>query len=122
MNKNEAIYVQITGAEIPDCKVTVEMLNVLNIKEINRFVGDKGYDTNEIRSALKDMGIIPEIPNKRNRKNFFRFDKTVYKWRYRIENLFCKIKENRRLSMRFDKLDCTFMGFVAIALIKLKVC
>lgn len=122
MGKDDAICVQVTGAETHDSRVAVEMLNLLNVKSVNRFVGDKGYDTNKIRETLKDMGIAAEIPNKRNRKVQYRFDKTVYKWRYRIENLFCKIKENRRLSMRFDKLDQTFMGFIAMALIKLEVC
>jgi hypothetical protein len=41
---------------------------------------------------LKENDIYPEIPNKKNRKTPFRFDKTVYKWRRRIENLFQKLK------------------------------
>jgi transposase len=98
------------------------MMNFLNLDEIRRFVADKAYDTNKIRDFLKENDIQAEIPNKKNRETPFRFDKTVYKWRHRIENLFQKLKENRRLSMRFDKLDCTFMAFVAIALIKLEVC
>lgn len=122
MGKEEPIYLQITGANTNDAKPALEMLNVLNHKAVNRFVGDKAYDTNKIRQGLDDMGIKAEIPNKRNRKVPFRFDKTVYKWRYRIENLFCRIKENRRLSMRFDKLDTSFMAFIVLALIKLIVC
>lgn len=122
MGKDEPICVQISGAQMHDSKIAIEMINLLNDTEIERFVGDKGYDTNKIRDFLKSKNIKAEIPNKRNRKERCRFDKTVYKWRHRIENLFCKIKENRRLSMRFDKLDVTFMGFIAIALIKLEVC
>ena len=122
MGREDPLCVQITGAQTHDSKVAIEMLELLNKEEISRFVGDKGYDTDRIRSALKERDIAAEIPNKRNRKVKCRFDKTVYKWRHRIENLFCKIKENRRLSMRFEKLDCTFMGFIAMALIKLEVC
>ena len=122
MGASDAICVQISGAEKHDSKVAIEMINLLNEDAIDRFVGDKGYDTNKIRYCLKEKNIKAEIPNKGNRKKKYRFDKTVYKWRHKIENLFCKIKENRRLSMRFDKLDHTFMGFIAIALIKLEVC
>ena len=50
-----------------------------------------------------------------------RCDKTVYRWRHRIENLFCRLEENRRFAMRFDKLDVTLMGSIALALIKLEV-
>jgi transposase len=122
MGKEDAICVDITGAQVHDSKVVEEMMNFLNIDEIERFVADKAYDTNRIRNFLKKNDIHAEIPNKRNRKTRFRFDKTIYKWRHRIENLFQKLKENRRLCMRFDKLDCTFTAFIALALIKLEVC
>ena len=45
MSKDDAICVQISGAETHDSKVVAEMLNLLNTNEIDRFVGDKGYDT-----------------------------------------------------------------------------
>jgi transposase len=122
MGKEDVICADITGAQVHDSKQVEEMIMHLNLQEIERFVADRAYDTNKIREFLKKNSIYAEIPNKRNRKITLRFDKTVYKWRYRVENLFQKLKENRRLCMRFDKLDCTFMAFVAIALIKLQVC
>jgi len=122
MGAKDVICVDLTGAQVHDSKLAEPMLNHLNLKEIDRFVADKAYDSNKIRSFLNANEIYAEIPGKRNRKTRVRFDKTVYKWRYRVENVFQKIKENRRLCMRFDKLDVTFMAFVAIALIKLEVC
>ena len=122
MGEQDVICADITGAQVHDSKPVEEMMYHLNLEEIERFVGDKAYDSNKIRDFLKDNGIYAEIPSKSNRKIAPRFDKTVYKWRYRIECLFQKLKENRRLCMRFDKLDVTFMGFVAIALIKIQVC
>jgi len=35
--------------------------------------------------------------------------------------LFGKIKENRRLAMRFDKSDSAFLGFIVLALIKILI-
>ncbi|MDR2645563.1 MAG: hypothetical protein LBC04_00005, partial [Holosporaceae bacterium] len=96
----DAICVAVTGAQTHDSKVTEEMMNFLNLDEIRRFVADKAYD--KIR-VLKENDA--KIPNKRNRKNPFRLDKTIYKWRYRIENLLQKLKKNRRLCDY--KLDCT---------------
>jgi transposase len=122
MGRNDPICVQISGAQVNDSKLACEMMELLNVEAIERFVGDKAYDTNRIRDWLKDNNIAAEIPNKRNRKNKFRFDKTVYKWRHKIENLFGRMKENRRLAMRVDKLDTSFMGFIALSLIKLQVC
>ena len=122
MGSKDVICADITGAQVHDSKQAEPMLNYLNLREIDRFVADKAYDSNKIRAFLKNNEIYAEIPAKRNRKTHIRFDKTVYKWRHKIENLFQKIKENRRLCMRFDKLDVTFMAFVAIALIKLQAC
>jgi hypothetical protein len=39
-----------------------------------------------------------------------------------MENLFAKRTENRRLALRVDKLEATFAGFIALALIKMDVC
>jgi transposase len=122
MGKENVICANITGAQVHDSKQVEEMMNYLNLQEIERYVADGAYDSNKIRDFLKNNGIHAEIPNKKNRKTKFRFDKTVYKWRYRIECFFQQLKENRRLCMRFDKLDVTFMAFVAIAIIKLQVC
>jgi hypothetical protein len=36
----------------------------------------------------------------------------------RIENPFAKLKENRRLALRVDKLEATFGGFLTLAFIK----
>jgi hypothetical protein len=36
--------------------------------------------------------------------------------------MFAKIKENRRLALRVDKLDTSFMAFIALAFIKMQVC
>jgi transposase len=119
MGRNDPICVQISGAQINDSKLACEMMGLLNKEAIKSFVGDKAYDTNKIRDWLKDNNIAAEIPNKRNRKNKFRFDKTVYKWRHKIENLFGRIKENRRLAMRLDKLDSSSIGFIALSLMKL---
>lgn len=121
MWKEEEICVDITGAQTHDSKPVEEVLNHLNLQEMERFVADKAYDTNKIRDFLKNNDIRPEIPNKRNRKIYFRFDKTVYKWRYRVECLFQKLKENRRICMQFDKLDSTFFGFIALAFLKLQL-
>ncbi|MDR1475700.1 MAG: transposase [Holosporales bacterium] len=112
----------LAGAGVHDSKPVSEMLYSLNLKEIKKLVADKAYDTNKIREFLKSNNIVACIPNKRNRKIKHDFDRTVYKWRRRVENFFQRIKENRRLSMRDEKLDTTFCGFLAMALLKQEGC
>ncbi len=45
-------------------------------------------------------------------------DRERYKTRSAIERFFGRIKENKRLALRFDKLDITFFSFFAIACLK----
>nr|WP_315927321.1 transposase [Mesorhizobium sp. SP-1A] len=46
-------------------------------------------------------------------------DKAKYKWRNRIERLFNKLKNWRRVATRYDKTKESYLGFVAIAAVKL---
>ncbi len=41
-----------------------------------------------------------------------------YQTRNAIERFFGKIKEHKRLALRFDKLDITFFSFFALACLK----
>ena len=79
---------------------------------------DKGYDSDKHRISLRDKGNIPVIPGRRNRKEPIIYDEKLYKKRMSIERLFGKIKENRRLAMRFDKSDSVFLAFIPLACIK----
>ena len=65
---------------------------------------------------------MPVIPGRKNRLEAIEYDKDKFKLRSRIENFFAKLKENRRLALRFEKSDLCFLGFIAIATIKYNLC
>ena len=81
-------------------------------------LGDKGYDSDTIRSDLERRGIDPVIPTKSNRKVQRTIDKATYAMRNRIERFFNKIKYSRRVATRYDKLASSFLGFVQLATIR----
>ena len=60
-------------------------------------LGDKAYDSNELREELDQRGTKPVIPNRSNRKRPFSFSKHLYKLRWRIESAFSRLKDFRRL-------------------------
>jgi len=62
-------------------------------KPAKRLLGDKAYDSAELRQWLQDRGTKPVIPNTATRKLPFRFDKKAYRQRHRVENAFCRLKE-----------------------------
>jgi hypothetical protein len=57
-----------------------------------------------IRAALREQGTIPVIPGPRNRKRRIQYDERRYKDRWRIEAMFCRLKDCRRIATRYDKL------------------
>jgi hypothetical protein len=56
-------------------------------------LGDKAYDSAELREGLHKRGTKPVIPNRRNRKQPFSFNKRLYKLRWRIEGAVNRLKE-----------------------------
>ena len=55
-------------------------------------LGDRGYDADWFREALKDKGIRECIPGRKQRKKTVRYDKRRYKRRNRIEIMFGRLK------------------------------
>jgi transposase len=80
---------------------------------------DMGYDSNEHRQCLRSNNNTPVIFGRKNRKIPIIYDKSLYKLRRQIEIFFGKLKENKRLAMRYDKSDQSFFSFIALAAVKI---
>ncbi len=81
----------------------------------NILLGDRGYDADWFRNALVERGITPCIPSKTNRKIAIPHDRELYRQRHRVENMFGKIKDWRRIHTRYDRCAHTFMSAICIA-------
>ena len=108
----------LTGGNIPDIVVAHELTEGVVGCYV---VEDKGYDSNKNRQDLMANNNVPVIPSRKNRKEKIPYDKALYKLRQRIEIFFGKLKENRMLALRYEKLDATFLGFIALAAISLNL-
>jgi transposase len=78
-------------------------------------LGDRGYDANWFRAALADRGITACIPSKVNRKVAITHDTALYRRRHKIENMFGRLKDWRRIHTRYDRCAHTFMSAICIA-------
>ncbi len=78
-------------------------------------LADRGYDADWFRNGLKDKGISPCIPSRKKRSNPADYDKILYRQRYRIENMFGRIKDWRRIATRYDRCAHTFLSAITIA-------
>ena len=48
-------------------------------------IADRAYEDEQTRSLMKIQGFIPMVPPKKNRKNLWEYDKSLYKRRNEIE-------------------------------------
>jgi transposase len=100
----------LTGREAHDCPAGTEL--ILQTEPGKTLLGDKAYDSAELRASLKERGTQAITPNKSNRKRKFKFSKKQYRERHRIENAFCRLKDFRRIATRYDKLAVNFAASV----------
>ena len=70
---------------------------------MKRLIADRRYDANRLRATLREQGAIPVIPGRRNRKRLIQYDQRRYRDRWRVEAMFCGLKDFRRVATR-DKL------------------
>jgi transposase len=78
-------------------------------------LADRGYDADSFREALKDKGIKPCIPGRKSRGKPIKHDKRRYKRRNRIEIMFGRLKDWRRVATRYDRCPKVFLSAVALA-------
>ncbi|RKK04933.1 IS5/IS1182 family transposase, partial [Pseudoroseomonas wenyumeiae] len=78
-------------------------------------IGDKGYDSNRFRQALAARSIEPCMPSCRGRKQRIPHGRMLYRQRHRIENMFGRLKDWRRIAMRYDRCAHTFMSAICLA-------
>jgi transposase len=78
-------------------------------------LGDKGYDADWFRAALANRNIDACIPSKANRKVHIPHDKVLYRQRHKVENMFGKLKDWRRIHTRYDRCAHAFMSAICIA-------
>lgn len=78
-------------------------------------IADRGYDSTWFREALQEKGIEPCIPSSRSRKLPYPYDKALYRQRHKVENLFAKLKDWRRIAPRYDRCAHTFFSAICIA-------
>lgn len=84
------------------------------IGSLDEVVADKAFDGEPQRKACEAAGAKPVIPPKANRVNPARLDKEAYRERNRVERLFGKLKEFRRVATRYEKLKATFLGWLQL--------
>jgi transposase len=113
--KGRLISLLLTDGAAHDCPAAQPLISMGRVAK--RLLGDKAYDSAELRRWLKGRGTKCVIPNRSNRKQPFRFSKKAYRERHRMENAFCRLKDFRRIATRYDRLARNFLASIYLAAI-----
>jgi transposase len=82
-------------------------------------VGDQGYSSRQFRRFRRQRGIRYTIPRKVNQHRGGAFDREVYRQRNRVERLFNRLKQFRRIATRYEKRAVNYAAMLTIAAIVL---
>jgi transposase len=86
-----------------------------SIPSADVLLADSGYDAGWFREALIERAITPCIPPRKARKIDVQYDKTLYRKRHRIENMFGRLKDWRLIATRYDRCADIFLSACALA-------
>jgi|GEM_PF-2005589 hypothetical protein len=88
------------------------------INKPRMLLADKGYDSDDVRENLLLNGILPVIPPRSNRSQPISCDYRRYRNRNRIERMFNRLKQFRRIATRYDMTAKSFLAFLSSGPIK----
>lgn len=112
--KGKALRITLAPGNRHDILFAEEVLGDVKGKIV---LGDKGYDSDELRTHIVEQGGVPMIPPKANRTSWVLYIPEIGRRRRVVENFFCRIKRHRRVATRYDRLTETFLSFVSLAAI-----
>ena len=103
----------MTAGQVSDYTGAAALLD--SLPKAQWLLADRGYDADWFRDALREKGIKPCIPGRKSRAKPIKYDKRRYKRRNRIEIMFGRLKDWRRIAMRYDRCAHTFFSAITLA-------
>ena len=118
-DEDTALAVEVVPGQAGDAPRLVPMLErtLARVPLIDELVGDKAFDGDGLRCACLDRDVNPNIPLKANRDpQRWAWYIEGYRERNRVERLFGKLKQFRRVATRYEKLKVTYLGLLHLTL------
>mgnify|MGYP002789599884 FL=1 len=107
----------MTSGEASDC---LQAIPLLEGEKAEYILGDRGYDSQEILDHIEiKMHAKAVIPPRSNRIVQRHYNVEIYKERNRIERLFNRLKQFRKLALRVEKIQKNFESLIYMACIYL---
>ena len=111
------IDLKLTEGQAHDGRSARDMLDALVEGQI--LLGDRAYDSDELRESLRERGAWANIKPMPNRKNVPAFSSFLYRYRNLVERFFNKIKHFRAVATRYDKDPANYLASVKLAAVRI---
>ena len=112
-SQGRTIDLFVTAGQVSDYIGVRALLSGLpNVKWL---LADHGYDSDWFKEALHDKGIRTCILGRKKRKTPVKYDQRRYKRRNRIEIMFGRLKDWRRVATRYDRCPKVFFSAITLA-------
>ncbi|MBS1089287.1 IS5 family transposase [Gluconobacter wancherniae] len=108
----------LTGGQVSDYKATGALM-AFPAPNPRAMLADRGYDSYSFRQDLLLHGILSVIPSRKGRSTPQKTDWRCYRDRNRIERMFNRLKQFRRIATRYNKTDLSLMSFLSLAAARL---
>ncbi len=106
----------LTADQVSDIRGAARLLPTLPAAET--LLADKGCDSDRFRAAPTQRGISPCIPGRAHRKNPIVHEPGLYKHHNRIERMFSRLKDWRRIATRYDRCVHPFFSAICLAAVR----
>lgn len=110
--KGKPLAFRVTPGQQHEATVAEELLDFVPGRAC---LADGAYDADWILAALNDRDLVAVIPPSESRKRRRRFDRVLYRLRYRVEVFFHQLKRFRRIATRYDKTAYCYAAFLYVA-------
>ena len=103
----------LTAGNINDISIARALLQ--RVGPLHGLIADRGYDANHLRRFLAEQQALAVIPSTSSRRTPIPYDTVAYRQRNRIERMWCRLKDWRRIATRYDKLARNFLSGAYLA-------
>ena len=103
----------LTAGQRSDHKGAEALFDTL--PDAESMLADRAYSSIWFRQALATRGITPCIPPHPKHKIQHGYDLILYRQRHKIENLFARLKDWRRIHTRYDRCADTYLAAITFA-------
>ena len=111
------IRLKLTEGQAHDGRSASDMFDTVGAGTI--LLGDRAYDSDELRAMLSARGAWANIRPMPNRIRHPPFSSWVYRQRNAVERFFNKLKHFRAVATRYDKRDDNYLASVQLASLRI---